>query len=80
MAAAIPYIGLFISLVGALCISVLGIVCPALMEICILYQDKLTPLTVVKNVFFIVVGIVGLLIGTYTSGRDIYAEIVKDSQ
>lgn len=77
VAAAIPYIGLFISLVGALCISVLGIACPALMEICVLYKDKLTPLTVIKNIFFIVIGVVGLVVGTYTSVRDIIGEMTK---
>lgn len=77
IAAAIPFIGLFISLVGALCISVLGIMCPALMEICVLHKDKLTALTVIKNLFFIVVGVVGLVVGTYTSVRDIIAEYSK---
>lgn len=77
VAAAIPFIGLFISLVGALCISVLGIMCPALMEICVLYKDNLSVLTVIKNLFFIVVGIVGLVVGTYTSVRDIIAEYSK---
>ncbi|XP_037035317.1 proton-coupled amino acid transporter-like protein CG1139 [Bradysia coprophila] len=77
VAAAIPFIGLFISLVGALCISVLGIMCPALMEICVLYKDKLPVLTVIKNLFFIIVGIVGLVVGTWTSVRDIIAEYSK---
>lgn len=78
MAAAIPFIGLFISLVGALCISVLGIMCPALMEICVFYKDEqLSVLTVVKNIFFIIVGMVGLCVGTYTSVKDIYLEMTK---
>lgn len=78
IAAGIPFIGLFISLVGALCISVLGLVCPALMEICVLYKDKLTALTVAKNIFFILVGLVGLAVGTYTSCKDIYLELTKE--
>ncbi|KAJ6640808.1 Proton-coupled amino acid transporter-like protein [Pseudolycoriella hygida] len=76
-AALIPYIGLFISLVGALCISMLGIVCPALMEICVLHKKNLSVLTVAKNVFLIIVGAVGLVVGTYTSVSNIIAEISK---
>lgn len=57
-----------------MCISVLGIVCPAVMEICIIHNNDATikhRLTIVKNIFFIIVGLVGLVIGTYTSVRNI---------
>lgn len=37
MAIAIPKIGLFTSLIGALCLSMLGFSLPALMELCVLY-------------------------------------------
>ncbi|EDO63439.1 AGAP009894-PA, partial [Anopheles gambiae str. PEST] len=43
LAVAIPRLGLFISLFGAFCLSALGIAFPAIMEICVLWPDKLGP-------------------------------------
>lgn len=73
LAVAIPRLGLFISLFGALCLSVLGLAFPALMEICVLYPDKLGRFNYIlwKDIFLIIFGVLGLVIGTYTSVRDI---------
>ncbi|KAG4071463.1 hypothetical protein HA402_011617 [Bradysia odoriphaga] len=73
VAAAIPFIGLFINLIGAFSISMLGIICPALMEICVLYKDKLSNLILVKDILLIAIGVVSLVFGTFTSVRDIIA-------
>ncbi|XP_037035316.1 proton-coupled amino acid transporter-like protein CG1139 [Bradysia coprophila] len=71
VAAAIPFIGLFINLIGAFSISMLGIICPALMEICVLYKDKLSNLILAKDILLIAIGVVGLVFGTFTSVREI---------
>lgn len=73
LAVAIPRLGLFISLFGALCLSVLGLAFPALMEICVLYPDKWGTWNYIlwKDIFLIIFGVAGLVIGTFTSVRDI---------
>lgn len=73
LAVAIPRLGLFISLFGALCLSALGIAFPAIMEICVLWPDKLGPgkLVLWKDIILILFGVIGLVAGTYTSVRDI---------
>jgi len=81
LAVTIPLLGLFISLFGAFCLSALGIAFPALMEICVLYPDKLGPgkYILVKDIFLIVFGIVGLLAGSYSCLSEIVAELSKPS-
>uniref|UniRef100_A0A7G3ABM4 Putative amino acid transporter n=1 Tax=Lutzomyia longipalpis TaxID=7200 RepID=A0A7G3ABM4_LUTLO len=73
LAVAIPRLGLFISLFGALCLSALGLAFPAIMEICVLWPDKLGPCRFVlyRDIALIIFGIVGLVAGTYVSVRDI---------
>lgn len=72
-AIAIPRLGLFISLVGALCLSMLGIAFPAIIELCVLWPDKLGPLKLYlwKDLLLIVFGIIGLFVGTYINLVDI---------
>lgn len=71
MAITIPNLGFFISLVGALCLSTLGLMFPSIIELVTIWEEenglgsyywKLW-----KNMFIITFGIVGLLTGTYTS-------------
>lgn len=64
LAAAVPRLGLFISLFGALCLSALGICFPALMEACLAPRRRLLLL---KDALLFLVGLVGLLAGTYTA-------------
>ncbi|BES98561.1 amino acid transporter [Nesidiocoris tenuis] len=73
LAVAIPRLGLFISLFGALCLSALGIAFPAIIEICVLWPDQLGPLNYVlwKDILLILFGIVGLVVGTGTALMDI---------
>lgn len=58
---------------GALCLSVLGIAFPALMEICVLWPDRLGPFNwvVIRNVILIAIGLFGLVTGTNKSIVDI---------
>ncbi|XP_012531465.1 proton-coupled amino acid transporter-like protein CG1139 [Monomorium pharaonis] len=74
LAIAIPRLGLFISLFGALCLSALGIAFPAIIEICVAWPDNdFGPLKVmlIKNILLIIFGVLGLVVGTYVSIVDI---------
>ncbi|XP_072743747.1 proton-coupled amino acid transporter-like protein acs [Anoplolepis gracilipes] len=74
LAVAIPRLGLFISLFGALCLSALGIAFPAIIEICVLWPGKdfgLFKATLIKNILLILFGLLGLVVGTYVSIVDI---------
>lgn len=73
LAISVPRLALFISLFGAFCLSVLGIAFPSIMEICVLYPDKLGRFNwvVIRNVVLIVIGGFGLVTGTHKSLVDI---------
>ncbi|XP_014243772.1 proton-coupled amino acid transporter-like protein CG1139 [Cimex lectularius] len=66
LAAAIPRLGLFISLFGALCLSVLGLIFPAVIELCTLWPDQLGKYNWIiwKDVLLVIFGFVGLICGT----------------
>lgn len=71
---AIPNLELFISLFGALCLSALGLAFPAWIQMCVHwyeYKGKQKVWLVVSNSFIAIVGLVGLVVGTYTSLNDI---------
>lgn len=69
LAISIPYLGLFITLFGALCLSILGVVFPALIELCIYWPDKYGFMyrTLLKDISLIIVGIALCIIGTYVT-------------
>ncbi|XP_050432741.1 proton-coupled amino acid transporter-like protein CG1139 [Adelges cooleyi] len=74
LAVSIPRLELFISLFGALCLSVLGIAFPALIEICVLWpEDDFGPFRYVlwKDILLIIIGVLALVLGTYISVQDI---------
>lgn len=71
---AIPNLELFISLFGALCLSALGLAFPALIQICTFWyyvSGVKRVWLVVSNTIIVVVGVAGLVIGTYTSLSEI---------
>ncbi|XP_071446713.1 proton-coupled amino acid transporter-like protein pathetic isoform X2 [Hetaerina americana] len=100
-AVAVPTIGPFMGLIGALCFSVLGIVLPAIIET-IVYWDKPSCIpycknpdefslpvdykpkaghglgfgkwVLVKNIFILAFGMLGICSGTYTSIESIIAQ------
>jgi len=77
LAAAVPALDLFISLFGALCLSALGIAIPAAIDTCTYWYSRngLTfYLMLIKNLALIIFGTLGLVVGTYTSIRDIVRE------
>ncbi|XP_072931462.1 proton-coupled amino acid transporter-like protein acs [Epargyreus clarus] len=70
LAVAVPQLGLFISLFGALCLSALGICFPALMEACLRFPEKASAARAAvftKDAVLFIIGVVGLLAGTYTA-------------
>ncbi|XP_057662150.1 proton-coupled amino acid transporter-like protein CG1139 isoform X1 [Diorhabda carinulata] len=71
----VPLLGLFISLVGAFCLSALGIAFPAIIEIAAYWPDRLGRGRWIlwKDIALIIIGVVGLVAGSYSC---IY-EIVK---
>lgn len=73
---AIPNLELFISLFGALCLSALGLAFPALIELFTHWKYASgfrKARMLVLNSIIVLVGVAGLIIGTYTS----LAEIIK---
>lgn len=80
LAIEVPYLALFISLFGALCLSVLGIAFPAIMEICVLYPDKLGVCynVILRNLVLIVIGMFALITGTHKSVADILHAMEED--
>lgn len=70
LAIAIPTIGPFMSLIGAVCVSTLGFMFPAIIEI-ITYHDRpgfgFLKWILWKDVLLVLFGIGGFVIGTYVS-------------
>ncbi|XP_059059737.1 proton-coupled amino acid transporter-like protein CG1139 [Achroia grisella] len=70
VAAAVPELDLFISLFGALCLSALGLAFPAFIQSCAYwhYVNRSERIRIIiKNAFVIIFGILGLIVGTWTS-------------
>ncbi|XP_046977465.1 proton-coupled amino acid transporter-like protein CG1139 [Vanessa cardui] len=70
LAVAVPRLGLFISLFGALCLSALGICFPALMEVCVTFPQRASAARSIlfgKDAILFIIGVIGLLAGTYTA-------------
>ncbi|KAG5682003.1 hypothetical protein PVAND_011399 [Polypedilum vanderplanki] len=74
LAVAIPNLELFISLFGALCLSALGLAFPALIETCVYWNTThgfQKAIMITKNTIIIILSLVGLLSGTFTSLKEI---------
>ncbi|XP_030570511.1 proton-coupled amino acid transporter-like protein CG1139 [Drosophila novamexicana] len=72
-AIAIPDLSLFLSLVGSFCLSVLGLIFPALLQICVQYETGYGPAgyRLLVNLLLLLFGIFGGVVGTYVSIVDI---------
>lgn len=79
IAAAIPNLGPFISLIGAVCLSTLGLIFPSVIEI-VTYWERpgmgRFNWRLWKNGALITFGVIGFLTGTYVS----ILEILEDHQ
>lgn len=63
----IPNLAPFISLVGSVCLSILGLWTPAMIEMATYWEEDAGYWRVVKNVFIMACSIGALLTGSYTS-------------
>lgn len=73
IAIAVPEIGPFISLIGALCFSVLGLMIPIFIEIVTFWEKGFGRYNwrIVKDVIVVVTGILALIFGTKSALEDI---------
>ncbi|XP_069688333.1 proton-coupled amino acid transporter-like protein pathetic [Periplaneta americana] len=73
LAVAVPTISPFISLIGALCFSILGLIVPAFIEVITFWEKGLGPYRwrLWKNVVVTIFGLMALVFGSYTSIREI---------
>jgi proton-coupled amino acid transporter len=78
MAEAIPFLNLFISLVGAVSSSTLALLFPPILDLVTSYNcGDLKFITVVKNVIILLFGVVGCVTGTYESINSIISAFNK---
>ena len=77
LAAAIPHLGLFISLVGAVSSTALALFFPAIMDLAINWESGLGKYKWLlwKDGFLIFIGLVGFSTGTYASIDEIIKKI-----
>ncbi|KAM8710517.1 hypothetical protein ACLKA7_017177 [Drosophila subpalustris] len=78
-AVAIPDLSLFLSLVGSFCLSILGLIFPALLQICVQYERGYGPYKyrLIINLLLLIFGFFGGIVGTYVSIADIVAAFSK---
>ncbi|XP_017059494.1 proton-coupled amino acid transporter-like protein CG1139 [Drosophila ficusphila] len=74
-AIAIPDLSVFLSLVGSFCLSILGLIFPALLQICVQYSEGYGPMRIklIVNLLLLCFGVFGGVVGTYVSILDIIA-------
>lgn len=74
IAVVIPHLGLFISLAGSLFLSALGLIFPAIIEICVLWPDNWGKYNrvLIRDILIMIVGFFAMIAGTYSSIRDIF--------
>lgn len=82
MAVAIPNLGPFISLIGAVCLSTLGLMFPAIIEM-VTFWNEIEQVgfnnwnwRLYKNLLLVGFGIIGFLTGTYVSIEEITEEMI----
>lgn len=75
VAVAVPKLGPFIALFGALCLSLLAMVFPGLMDVCVWYPSRygLCRYRLVRDILIIFIGMACLISGCYTSLLEIAA-------
>ncbi|KAE8742427.1 hypothetical protein FOCC_FOCC012038 [Frankliniella occidentalis] len=81
LAVAVPTIGPFIGLIGALCFSILGIILPCFIECITFWEDGLGPgrWRLWKNILISIFGVIVLIFGTDDSIKGILAVYAPES-
>uniref|UniRef100_A0A1A9W4P4 Amino acid transporter transmembrane domain-containing protein n=1 Tax=Glossina brevipalpis TaxID=37001 RepID=A0A1A9W4P4_9MUSC len=77
IAVALPNLGPFISLIGAVCLSTLGMIVPSIIELAVYYEDPgygRGKWRLWKNAFLIAFGFIGFFTGTYVSILEFHEE------
>ena len=77
IAVALPNLGPFISLIGAVCLSTLGMIVPSIIELAVYREDPgygRCCWRLWKNIFLICFGVVGFITGLYVSILEFHAE------
>lgn len=78
LAEAIPHLGLFISLVGAVSSTALALLFPPIIEMVVCWQSpKLDKMTIIKDIFILLIGLLGFATGTYESITAIVSQFSK---
>lgn len=81
MAQIIPFLSLFISLVGAVCSAALSLLFPALLDLLIKYVDKeLTFFILTKDGFIVFLSLTGMITGGYESISSILLALSQDDE
>ena len=65
MVLAVPNLGLFLSLTGSLCLSVLGLIFPGFIELCVHYVDGygIMKWRLIVSLFYVIFGFLGGILG-----------------
>lgn len=72
LAEAVPHLDLIISLVGAVSSTALALIFPPIIEIVVRWQNAtLDKTTILKDVFILLIGLLGCITGTYENVRQI---------
>ncbi|CAH1100059.1 unnamed protein product [Psylliodes chrysocephalus] len=76
----VPLLGPVLSMTGGVCLSLLGILFPAFMEICALWPDNFGKRKWIlwKDFLICLIGLVGLAVSMYASIRDIIEELSQN--
>ncbi|XP_023289465.1 proton-coupled amino acid transporter 1 isoform X2 [Orussus abietinus] len=78
LAEAIPQLGLFISLVGAVSSTALALMFPPIIEMVVCWQNAtLGVFTILKDILILLIGLLGFATGTYESLTSIVREFSK---
>ncbi|XP_008194780.1 proton-coupled amino acid transporter 1-like [Tribolium castaneum] len=77
MANVIPFLGLFISLVGASAGAFLALILPPILDL-IAFKGQLSVFSIIKDSFIISIGVFGSITGTILSFKDIVEKFQKE--
>lgn len=78
LAEVIPYLGYFISLVGAVSSTALALLFPPIVEMVLIWQNpKMSKFTFSKDILILVIGFLGCITGTYESISALIKEFQK---
>lgn len=77
-----PDISIFLPLVGSFCLTILGFMLPALMDLCVKYQADYGPYKyiLIRDILLICFGVFGSFIGTWVASQNIKMKYSKNEE